>query len=118
MDKATIASAPEAGQLVQVRRRWWIVRDVHPGAIDPLKCPHRQVTLECVDPDSHGEVLQVIWEREVHTRVLDALDLPAPQGNWDPLKRFEAFILATRWSAASALDALPKCMPEWAALTP
>ncbi len=96
------------------------MRDVHPGAVDPVQCPHHRVTLESVDPGSHGHLLQVIWEREVRTRVHNALGLPAPpeDGRWDPLDRFEAFLLATRWSRASALEALPLQAPFRGAIRP
>jgi len=110
---------PEIGQLVKVRNRHWLVQDVHPGALDPKDVPHRRVTLEAVDPGFEGDTLQVIWEREVHREVFDALELPeVREDGWDPLDRFEAFLLATRWSLASALDQLPLQAPFRGAIEP
>ncbi|HSR68008.1 MAG TPA: SNF2-related protein [Acidobacteriota bacterium] len=109
---------PEQGQLVEVRRRPWLVKDVHPGALSSQRDLHHRVTLEAVDQQTAGQELQVVWEREVRKCVLDAAQLPQPTQDWDPLRRMEAFLLATRWSLASLLESLPIQSPFKGAIDP
>ena len=101
---------PEQGQLVQVRGRHFLVSDVWAGAAEPSDVPHHRVRLESLDDDQLGDTLDVIWEHEVHRQVYDALGLPGPD-SWDTLTRFEAFLLATRWSLGSVLEGLPLQAP-------
>lgn len=101
---------PEQGQLVRVRGRHFIVQDVWPGAVEPARPPQHRVRLEGLDDDQLGETLDVIWEHEVGAVVHDDLGLPEPH-DWDPAGRFDAFLLASRWSLSSVLDALPLQAP-------
>jgi hypothetical protein len=108
---AESARLPEPGQFVEVRRRYWQVSDVHPSAVERRRSCHHKVLLESVDPHSSGERLEVIWEREVHVRVFDELPLPRPDGtNLVPIGRFEAFLLAVRWSTGADLTS---CVPPF-----
>ncbi|MEE8586228.1 MAG: SNF2-related protein, partial [Acidobacteriota bacterium] len=109
---------PEQGQLVELRRRAWLVKDVHPGALQAAEGLHHRVTLEALDQQRAGEELQVVWEREVHKQVLGEAQLPQPTDQWDSLRRLEAFLLATRWSLASVLDTLPVQAPFRGAIDP
>lgn len=52
--------APEPGQLVEVRRRQWIVSDVHAAAVAEGLPRHHLVKLASIDEDALGEELQVI----------------------------------------------------------
>ncbi|WP_017325241.1 hypothetical protein [Synechococcus sp. PCC 7336] len=53
---------PEAGTIVQLRSRQYLVEDV----IAPLdENGDTQVRLSCLDDDAQGEALEVFWEREV-----------------------------------------------------
>lgn len=101
---------PEQGQLVHVRNRHFIVQDVWAGDMEKKDSPMHRVRLECVDDDQLGETVDVIWEHEVHKNVLSDLGLPRPE-HWDPLERFEAFLLASRWGLSSVLDGLPLQAP-------
>jgi superfamily II DNA or RNA helicase len=101
---------PEQGQLVRVRHRHYVVQDVWPGSVEPSRPPQHRVRLEALDDDALGETLDVIWEHEVNTVVHDQLGLPRPEA-WDPKDRFEAFLLATRWSLSSVLEGLPLQAP-------
>ena len=101
---------PEQGQLVRVRQRHFIVEDVWAGDVEKAGRPMHRVRLQAVDDDQLGETLDVIWEHEVHKTVLSDLGLPRPEG-WDPLSRFEAFLLASRWSLSSVLEGLPLQAP-------
>ncbi|KAB8145738.1 helicase [Chloroflexia bacterium SDU3-3] len=103
------ASLPEQGQLVEVRRRRYVVAEVQGsqqpvGALAPEALrPQHMVTLASIEDDALGEELQVIWELEPGARVLDQQALPAPEGFDDPA-RLDAFLHAVRWGAASSAD--------------
>lgn len=96
---------PEQGQLVEVRRRQWIVDDVGASSIRDLFASRKQglVSLVSVDEDSLGEELQVIWQLEPGARVLERAGLPAISG-CDDAVRLEAFLDAVRWGGATNAD--------------
>ena len=96
---------PERGQLVEVRRRQWVVDDVGASAFRELFASPRQglISLVSVDEDSLGEELQVIWQLEPGARVLDRAGLPTISG-CDDATRLEAFLDAVRWGAATNAD--------------
>ena len=98
-------SFPEQGQLVEVRRRQWVVADVGASAFRDMFAPTRQglVSLVSVDEDSLGEELQVLWQLEPGARVLDRAGLPTISG-CDDATRLEAFLDAVRWGAATNAD--------------
>ncbi|MEQ8191818.1 MAG: DISARM system SNF2-like helicase DrmD, partial [Candidatus Eremiobacterota bacterium] len=68
------------------------------------------VNLECLDDDSLGEKLSVIWELEIHKKIFEEIDYPAPE-NWDSLKRFIAFLHAVRWSSTPLVSIPPLHSP-------
>ena len=85
----TTVDVPEQGQLVEVRRRRYVVTDVvgstHPTS--PLSGdgkPQHLITLASMEDDALGEELQVIWELEPGARVYDAMALPKPAGFDEP----------------------------------
>ncbi len=57
--------APEAGQVVRVRTRTYLVEKVDGVGSQAL------VSLACLDDDAQGEQLQVIWGLELGTEILD-----------------------------------------------
>jgi superfamily II DNA or RNA helicase len=99
------AALPEPGQLVEVRRRQWVVMDIAasslPGAT--VNRPQHLVTLASIDEDSLDETLAAVWEIEPGARVLESAGLPAVDG-WDPPERISAFLDAVRWGAATSAD--------------
>jgi superfamily II DNA or RNA helicase len=103
------ATAPEQGQLVEVRERRWVVADVDAGelpsdALEPLSARQRLVTLRSVEDDAEpGESLQVVWELESGARSFEGAGLPEPDALDDP-GRFDAFLDAVRWGASSSAD--------------
>jgi len=99
------STVPESGQLVEVRRRQWIVEDVAGSAFHSGAAPNGQnlVGLVSVDEDSLGEELQVIWELEPGARVLDRAGLPTISG-CDNAVRLQAFLDAVRWGATANAD--------------
>ncbi len=93
---------PRPGQVVQARRRQWMVEDVHPGG----EHDSARVSLVCLDDDAPGESLDILWDLEVGARVVDpsseGLDA---HGRLDPPGHFGAYLHALKWSAVSAADA-------------
>lgn len=101
---------PEQGQLVQVRRRAWLVADVEAHSRSRRDLPVHKVVLEALDDALLGETLEVVWEHEIHRLVHGELDLPSPTA-WDSQTRFGAFLDAVRWSATSLIEHLPLQAP-------
>lgn len=102
-------TVPEVGQLVDVRRRRFVVTDVKQGMLPPDACmsliqrPHHLTSLSSVEDDALGEELTVVWELEPGARVHENSQLPRPD-NFDPPQRLDAFLNAVRWGAVAPLD--------------
>ncbi len=97
-------SVPEPGQLVEVRRRQWIVVDVDAGALSDFGTSSQHyVTLSSIDEDGLGETLEVVWEIEPGARVIERAGMPRPTG-YDDTATLEAFLDAVRWGAATNAD--------------
>ena len=100
---------PEPGQLVDVRRRRYVVMEIKESALptDALHptASHAQhlVTLSSVEDDALGEELQVIWEIEPGAQAIEKMPLPQPVG-FDTPQRLDTFLNAVRWGAASSAD--------------
>jgi superfamily II DNA or RNA helicase len=96
---------PEPGQLVEVRRRQWIVTDIQTSAFETSKVavPQHLVSLVSLDEDTPNEPLSVIWEIEPGARILETAGLPNIDG-WDSCERIEAFLDAVRWGASTDAD--------------
>lgn len=100
-----VQGIPEAGQLVEVRRRQWIVSDVESSTLisTPNANTQHLIKLTSVDEDALGEELNVIWEIEPGVRKLESAGLPKFTGNDNPQK-LDAFLDAVRWGAATNAD--------------
>lgn len=96
-------AAPEPGQLVEVRRRRWIVSDVDAAAVAPGLPKSNLVKLASIDEDALGEELEVVWEIEPGAHVVERAGLPSLAGLDDP-SLLEAFLDAVRWGAATNAD--------------
>ncbi|MCK4505860.1 MAG: hypothetical protein KAW14_09600 [Candidatus Aegiribacteria sp.] len=68
-------TALEQGQLVHLRNRYFIVEDVIPHDTGPAVSSITRVSFERIDDDRLGETLDIIWEREVNTRILSKFPL-------------------------------------------
>jgi len=101
---------PEAGQLVRVRDRHWIVVSVIASSLPPSSESGRDradhlVTLSSVDDDGLSDELRVFWELEGDARVLDRATLPTPRRDrLDDPERLRAFLDAVRWGAVASAD--------------
>ncbi|MDQ2716480.1 MAG: DISARM system SNF2-like helicase DrmD [Chloroflexota bacterium] len=104
-------SLPEPGQLVDARRRRYVVVDIVQSTLPPdilsagslYTQPQHLVTLASVEDDALGEDLQVIWEIEPGARPIEKTPLPYPAG-FDTPQRLDTFLNAVRWGAASTAD--------------
>ncbi len=102
--QASAVSTPEPGQLVEVRRRQWIVAEVEASATgNSHLAPQHYLTLSSIDEDSLGEQLEVVWEIEPGAHVIERAGLPAITGQ-DNTDELEAFLDAVRWGAATNAD--------------
>jgi len=95
-----IQTTPEAGQLVEVRRRHWIVSDVKSSG---LSIKQHLVSLSSIEEDALGETLDVIWEIEPGAHIVEKAGLPSISGQ-DKTTELEAFLDAVRWGAATNAD--------------
>ena len=95
------SSVPEPGQLVDIRRRQWVVTNV--GASGPNGSPQHLVSLVSVEDDAFDEELQVVWEIEPGARLLETAGLPGPSG-FDPPEHHAALLDAVRWGAITNAD--------------
>lgn len=103
-DVVRFGAFPEPGQLVEVRRRQWVVTDVSSGALSQSSNGDQHlVGLSSLDEDSLGEEIQVVWQMEAGAQVLEKAGLPSITG-WDSNQRLEAFLDAVRWGAVSNAD--------------
>jgi len=93
---------PEPGQLVEVRRRQWLVGDVQGSTFKPDQEQHI-VTLSSLDEDSLGEELQVLWQIEPGAKILEKAGMPKITG-WDSDDKLDAFLDAVRWGAVTNAD--------------
>lgn len=93
---------PEPGQLVEVRRRQWVVADVDAARLD-TGTPQHCVTLSSIDEDDLGEELEVVWEIEPGAQVIERAGLPSVTGQ-DDSGMLDAFLDAVRWGAATNAD--------------
>lgn len=96
-------TAPEPGQLVEVRRRQWIVSDVDAAAVAPGLPKRSLVKLTSIDEDALGEELEVLWELEPGAIMIERAGLPTVSALDGP-EELEAFLDAVRWGAATNAD--------------
>lgn len=95
---------PEPGQLVEVRRRQWVVADVDAAGLNSERAaPQHCVTLSSIDEDGLGEEIEVIWEIEPGAQVIERAGLPSVTGQ-DDSDTLDAFLDAVRWGAATNAD--------------
>lgn len=99
----TYRARPEPGQLVEVRRRQWVVVDVVSSNLSSGSSSQNAVTLSSIDEDGLGEELEVIWEIEPGAQVIERAGLPTISGQ-DDSEKLEAFLDAVRWGAATNAD--------------
>ena len=104
---ASPAPAPQAGQLARVRGRQWVVAEVRrdsQASLDNRQVQHL-VSLISIEDDATGEELEVIWEIEPGTKVIERAELPAISAEHvDDPAALDAFLDAVRWGAVTSAD--------------
>lgn len=93
---------PEQGQIVKVRQRTYTVIEVRRSAISTREKAHL-ISLASVEDDALGEMLQVVWETEIGTQIIEKIELPEPKA-FDNPELLDSFLDAVRWGAASQAD--------------
>jgi hypothetical protein len=89
-------AVPEPGRLVRVRGRHWVVADVTRSVL--TLPPQHFVSLTSVEDNRYDESIDVLWEIEPGTRVLERATLPTPDSeHFDDPERLAAFLDAIRW---------------------
>ncbi len=99
--------APESGQLACVRGRMWVVGDVlrdTQASLDDRPVQHL-VSLVSVEDDATGEELEVVWEIEPGTALIERAELPSISADaLDEPAELDAFLDAVRWGAVTSAD--------------
>jgi len=104
IENQIFTAVPEPGQLVEVRKRQWIVADVKTSQLPNLhKKKQNYVKLSSIDEDGLGEELEVIWEIEPGAHIIEKSGLPEITG-LDDARKLDAFLDAVRWGAATNAD--------------
>ncbi len=98
-----IQQLPTPGQLVQARNRRFVVTDVDTSATAGSGRPQNLVSMSSVEDDGLGEELQVVWELEPGTAVLERASMP-DLAAFDEPEKLDAFLNAVRWGAVSQTD--------------
>lgn len=96
-------TSPEIGQLVEVRRRQWIVSDIDAATTDSGSSLRHLLRLVSIDEDALGEEIEVVWELEPGAHVIERAGLPRVTA-LDDAETLGAFLDAVRWGAATNAD--------------
>jgi SNF2 family DNA or RNA helicase len=92
----------QAGQIIRVRSRQYLVEEVTPSASEN---GDTRVRLACLEDDAQGQQLQVFWEREVDAQIIgiSSWESVAKKG-FDQAKYFSAYIHALRWNCVTSTN--------------
>jgi SNF2 family DNA or RNA helicase len=85
-----------------VRSRQYLVEDVIPAA---RQVDSTLVRLSCLEDDAQGEPLEVLWEKEIDSRIIDG-------GGWQALaergfasaRAFSAYLHSLRWRSVTSTN--------------
>jgi len=92
----------QPGQIVHVRSRMHLVEDVVPPPT-PEDCT--LVRLSCVEDDAQGETLEVLWENEIDSKVIDGANWQAiASRGFDEPRLFSAYLNTLRWNCVTSTN--------------
>jgi len=93
---------PKPGEIVQVRQRQYLVEATTPAVTSDEAS---LVQMSCVDDDSQGESLEVLWELEPDAVILTGTgwDRLAKRG-FDTPSLFSAYLHTLRWNCVTATN--------------
>ena len=89
------------GQLVWVRNRRWMVDEIK-ECVDKRFSP--KLLLSCVEDDSAGEQLEILWDVEIDAKILDA-QTSFVVDRLDEPQKFSAYLHAIRWNCITSTEA-------------
>src|SRR6184192_1733643 len=91
---SAVATIPANGQVVRLRTRAYLVEDVEKAGTGATV-----VRLACLDDDAQGQHVEVVWELELDTEILDetAWSSLGKRGFDDP-RFFSAYVRTLRWN--------------------
>jgi superfamily II DNA or RNA helicase len=93
---------PEAGAIVHVRQRLYLVEQV---VFPPKQGEATLVRLSCVDDDAQGQSLDVLWENELDAEIRSAENWSRiAERGFDPAPRFAAYLNTLRWNCVTSTD--------------
>ncbi len=96
------AGVPEPGQVVRLRQRRWLVERI---AAPPHLRDATLVTASCVDDDAQGTQVNVLWEHELDTEVLDDAGWARVGADrFDDPELFAAYARTLRWGCVTATN--------------
>src|SRR5438874_7888002 len=94
------SSPPVVGQVVRLRTRAYLVEDVEKGGTGPPV-----VRLACLDDDAQGQHVEVVWELELDTEILDEIAWTSlGRRGFDDPRFFSAYVRTLRWNCVTATD--------------
>lgn len=102
---------PQQGQLVLIRKRPAIVRDIHQTQDPSTSQILNLIQVEYIDGWDFPAEDNILWQREISARIFSDVTLPNINGKPDSPNRFNAFIDAIKWSSIGKLPTRTK-LPE------
>jgi SNF2 family DNA or RNA helicase len=102
MTEDMIPLPPQPGDVVRVRQRQYLVDEV---VAPPEDGDSTLVRLSCLEDDAQGELLEVLWEKELDPQILKGGDWERlAEKGFDPPRLFSAYFHTLRWSCVTATD--------------
>lgn len=93
---------PQAGQIVRVRSRQFLVEDV---ALPPEPWHQTLVRLSCLDDDAQGDQVDVLWELEADSQMVDSTSWKhVGASGFDSSRLFSAYLHALRWNCVTSTN--------------
>src|SRR5271157_4047459 len=101
---------PESGQMVLVRQRPALVREVFQKSDPETSIVNHLIDVEYIDGWNFPKEDHIIWEREINPKILSKSDLPDinPISQPDQPQRFDAFLNSMRWSTLNRIYISPE----------
>jgi SNF2 family DNA or RNA helicase len=93
---------PQTGDIVRVRARQYLVEGIE---LAPNPTDSALVRLSCLEDDSQGDPLEVLWDREIDARLISGANWEqiASRG-FDAPRLFSAYLHTLRWNCVTATD--------------
>src|ERR1039458_6953621 len=94
---------PQLGDVVRVRARRHLVE----GVAAPGLAGEQQtlVRISCIDDDSQGTTLDVLWEREIDAQIIqESAWTELGRQGFDPPQLFSAFLHSLRWNLVTSTN--------------